>query len=265
MKAKLLIQYILQFLFPIFLFFFIILTMLFFTVFNPKYILKTFEKCDYYTKLQNTIDEEMNNYIIQSGFDESVLNNIYPKEDLKKQVRNIVYSMYRHDTYKVDTKTVETNLKQNINEYLSTNNIVVNDEESISKFIEKMAEVYEENIHILKSITMLDKLLYFGKISCLIGSITLFVIVILLYIILKKIYKVNCLSTTLFTNAILLFMTCMYFYNRLDINHINLLSASFSSFIMILLKNMLIYLLELSLITIMLGMTTVVIENNKKE
>ena len=67
------------------------------TVLRPNYIINNLEKINYYDKVYNSINEEMQNYLIQSGLTSEVLSNIYTKEDIKNSLNNAIYTfIYIH-------------------------------------------------------------------------------------------------------------------------------------------------------------------------
>lgn len=66
------------------------------TVLRPNYIINNLEKINYYDKVYNSINEEMQNYLIQSGLTNDVLTDIYTKEDIKNSLNNSIYTFYNN-------------------------------------------------------------------------------------------------------------------------------------------------------------------------
>ena len=58
----------------------IILSIVNAVVFSKSNVKKQMQKVDYYTEINNIIKESANNYIMQSGFDESIMDNVISKE-----------------------------------------------------------------------------------------------------------------------------------------------------------------------------------------
>lgn len=88
------------------------------TILKPDYIIDNLEKINYYDKVYNSINEEMQNYLIQSGLTNEVLTDIYTREDIRTSLNNAIYAFYDNKEVSVDTNSVKTNLENNINNYL---------------------------------------------------------------------------------------------------------------------------------------------------
>ena len=122
------------------------------TVLRPNYIINNLEKINYYDKVYNSINEEMQNYLIQSGLTSEVLSNIYTKEDIKNSLNNAIYTFYNNKKVSVDTNNVKTNLEDNINNYLIKHNIVITEKEGLDLFVKQMEEIYTNEIMISSKI-----------------------------------------------------------------------------------------------------------------
>ena len=72
-----LLYYLFQFIMAMTTLGFILLFLLKVTVLSPNYVIKKFEKNNYYTELNKDIKNEMSYYIGQSGFEEEILDNLY--------------------------------------------------------------------------------------------------------------------------------------------------------------------------------------------
>ena len=57
-----------------------------YTLFNESYMKQELEKQNYDTKVYEEIKTQMNHYLIQSGLDESVFDNIVTKEKVKEDI-----------------------------------------------------------------------------------------------------------------------------------------------------------------------------------
>lgn len=64
----------------------IILSIVNAVVFSKSNVKKQMQKVDYYTEINNIIKESANNYIMQSGFDESIMDNVISKEKIKQSM-----------------------------------------------------------------------------------------------------------------------------------------------------------------------------------
>ena len=87
----------------------------------PNIGIQMFQQFDYlvrkYTK------KEMNNYIIQSGLPKEVLEDIYTKDEIKKELDKYIKALYQGRAEKINTKNIEEKLSKNIDNYFNENNI----------------------------------------------------------------------------------------------------------------------------------------------
>ena len=67
-----------------------------YTLFNESYMKQELEKQNYDTKVYEEIKTQMNHYLIQSGLDESVFDNIVTKEKVKEDIDNNLTSLYEN-------------------------------------------------------------------------------------------------------------------------------------------------------------------------
>ena len=218
-RIKIIIYYLLEFILSILIFCLVSLILLKTTLYNPSYVKKQFINNNYYTNLSKSINEEMSNYIIQSGLTEDVIKNIYTEEILKETIENIIDSTYKGKKVIIDTKKIENNLKANINNYLEKNNIEVKDQESLDKFIEQILNVYKDEVSLSNSIKYAEKIISKTKHLVTFGSILCIILIILTIIIIKKITKEKILTIPLFTTSILFFFSTIYINNHIIIDN----------------------------------------------
>ena len=68
----------------------IILSIVNAVVFSKPNVKKQMQKVDYYTEINNIIKESANNYIMQSGFDESIMDNVISKEKINNDIDKVI-------------------------------------------------------------------------------------------------------------------------------------------------------------------------------
>ena len=219
-RIKIILYYLLEFILSILIFCLVSLILLKTTLYNPSYVKKQFINNNYYTNLSKSINEEMSNYIIQSGLTEDVIKNIYTEEILKETIENIIESTYKGKKVIIDTKKIENNLKANINDYLEKNNIEVKDQESLDKFIEQILNVYKDEVSLSNSIKYAEKIISKTKHLVTFGSILCIILIILTIIIIKKITKEKILTIPLFTTSLLFLFSILYINNSIIIDNI---------------------------------------------
>ncbi len=182
-------------------------------------ILKKIEKENYIENMTHSIQEEMKNYTNQSGLENEVLKDIFLEEDVRQEI----YKKIKGDNSRIQTDFLKESLRNNINKFLQQNNLSA-EEESLNRFINQIASVYEAEINLYQ---------YFGKIilglkvahkyTTILFGITLVLIIISL--LLSKDKKCN---ITLFTSSFLLGFLVIYIIREIDIKHLFILHPLFS-------------------------------------
>lgn len=220
MRIRLIFYYLSEFFLSILVLVLFLIALLESTVLRPKYVLKQLEKNDYYEILYKSISNEMSNYIIQSGLEESVLDNIYTKDMVEKEVTRMVQNFYGNGKVTVDTKKVKESLESNIASFLAKNNIEITDQEALDRFVEQMLDIYEEKIvlsqGLIKAQNLVVKLDYGLKI--LFGILVFIVLVV--GILTKWISKNRVIAIPLFTTGLLLLLGNYLLFNRIDVQNI---------------------------------------------
>lgn len=208
------------------------------TILKPDYIIDNLEKINYYDKVYNSINEEMQNYLIQSGLTSEVLTDIYTKEDIRTSLNNAIYAFYDNKEVSVDTNSVKTNLENNINNYLIKHNIVVTETEALDLFVNQMLEIYTNEIIISTKINNFS--IYLVKIVKLvdISIIVLGITTLLLLIFDHFFYKKNVATIPLASAGELLVLGNYLLFNKIDVKNILFWSDNVSSVIKTVIQDM---------------------------
>jgi len=231
MNLKILLSYVMKFVIIVLLYLLILLCLVEYKFGSETYLLNVFEGQKYYDKLYESIRDEMENYIIQSGLPSSVLDNIFTKDDIKEEVKGLVLSIYSYTTHTIDTSFVKEKLNKNIDSYLAHNNIVVTDRKSLDNFVSEIAKLYFSEINLYGSFNMFSRVLM--KINkYLVPAILIISVLLVLSILVLKYYvKEKRFSSIFFTVAMLFLGSLIFVQNKMDINHIYLFSSFFSDVI----------------------------------
>lgn len=81
----------------------IILSIVNVAVFSKSNVKKQMQKVDYYTEINDIIKESANNYIMQSGFDESIMENVISKEKISNDIDKVIDSIYEGEDVEIST------------------------------------------------------------------------------------------------------------------------------------------------------------------
>lgn len=146
--VKKIIIYIMNFFLVIFIFTLSSLLIFSNTILNKQYIKEILEKNNYYEKTYYNIQNDFENYILQSGLDKDILNNLYDMEKVNSDINMVIDAIYDGSEIKVDTTKIIQELDDRINEVLKQNNREPEKEEreEIEIFENTIAQVYYDGI-----------------------------------------------------------------------------------------------------------------------
>lgn len=124
------------------------------TILDKQYVLGALKDNNYYDKTDFDIKDTFKNYIMQSGLEESILEDLYNKEKLNSDINNVIDGIYENKEVDIDTDGIKSTLDSRINETLKENNRkpTQSDKESIQIFENTIVEVYEDGIILSKSV-----------------------------------------------------------------------------------------------------------------
>ena len=159
-KNKILIDYILCFITCIFVSTLVILFIIKNNIFTKKNILETFEKENYYVELYNKTLEDMKDYMVSSGLEEEILENIFELEDIKKDVDGYISSYFDNSNYEIQSNKVSENIQKNIDKYLVKNNIEVDNKEELKMFLVDMENIYKKRINFYNMLSSFKNTFY---------------------------------------------------------------------------------------------------------
>lgn len=219
-NKKILLYYILEFILTISIFISLLLIILKLTILNKNYLLNQLEKNNYSHELFLDINEDFNNYMMQSGFDNSVVDNLFTEDSLKKVVNKNVDNFYKGKKINVDIKEIEQKLETNINNYLESNNITATDENELKLFIREIVNIYQDRIIIHKRLGNFSTKFY--KLNKLINIILTITVIFnfALLIIIKKVFKKLTLTIPILTSIFLLILIYYLLFLKININYI---------------------------------------------
>jgi len=201
------------------------------TVLNEGYMKDVFHENDYYKKVSVAIKEDMKNYLIQSGFTEEILKELYTEEDIERELNYIIDCVYQNQKIEIDTSVMEEKLESAISEYLLTKNMEVDSSEDMDKFVDLMMDVYLEEMTFSNQLTRIQSI--FTKVSNILdkGILFLGIAFIGLFILGKVFYRKILLAIPLLAASISFVAGVIYLKNALDIKNLLLFSQDASDII----------------------------------
>ncbi len=114
--VKKIISYILIFVLIIILLAGILLTVIKNTVLNEEYLISKLEKVNYYENIHNTIKDELEDYVEQSGLENFDIGNVFSVEQIKKDVNELVRQIYHGEQIKTNEEEINQLLENKLAE-----------------------------------------------------------------------------------------------------------------------------------------------------
>ena len=258
--VKKIISFVLLFLLIISFTLSIIISILYFTIFNESYIVSVIEDNSYYSKTYNNIIEKFKDNTIQSGLDESVLEGIITEKKVEEDTKNIIKNIYENTETKVDTEITKTRLKEKIDQIIKNNNKKVTNEEqeSINIYLNTIEKIYEDGILYKQNyIEMVQSV--FSKIIkiCPIIMVVSFGITLILAIIIVIINKkesIEYYSVLFISSGILLVIPKLIEAIHINMHNILLFNLNFSKVVINVVENAVDSFMVCGIICIVLGL-----------
>lgn len=233
-----------------------------FEIINVK---KCMEDINYYGQVEIVINETINDYILQSGFDESILSDVISDEKIKEDVNSIVYAIYYKSDITIKTDDIRQKLDSNIQEYIKNNNLTLTDEnkKDIEEFEDNVTKKYEENVvptpNILKTLQNIYNQ-YLQKLGKVIGEniIVIIIIGIIIYILRKDLLGNICFSV----GVTYLFFS-LYSKFNIAIQNISIVNKAFSELFTNLCKQMMNDILKWAIVFLVLGILLIIYSSHK--
>lgn len=243
----------------------IILAMINNVIFSKSNVKKHMNKVDYYTEISNIIKDSANNYIMQSGFDESIMDSVIPKEKINNDIDKVIDAIYEGKEIDISTEEIRANLDENVQQYIQQNNYKVDAQtrKDIAKFEDKIESIYENSITYSKN--AVKQVVSYFKMAKRITRLALITVLILLIILAFITYKINKASfgiSLLATGIICIFIKC-YSGLKIAVNNILMVNKTFSNLMINLINQVVQYIFISGIILTVLGIFFIIIFERK--
>ena len=243
----------------------IILSIVNAVVFSKSNVKKQMQKVDYYTEINNIIKESANNYIMQSGFDESIMDNVIPKEKISNDIDKVIDAIYEGEEVEISTDEIKTSLDKNVQQYIAQNNYKVDaqTQKDIEKFEDKIESIYANSITYSKS-TIKKVVKYFKmvkrmtRVALIASSILLIIFAIITYKTNRATFGISLLAT----GIICVFIKC-YSSINIAVNNILMVNKTFSNLMINIINQVIQYVFIGGIILAVLGIALIIIFERK--
>ena len=243
----------------------IILSIVNAVVFSKPNVKKQMQKVDYYTEINNIIKESANNYIMQSGFDESIMDNVISKEKINNDIDKVINAIYEGEEVEISTDEIKNSLDKNVQQYIAQNNYKVDaqTQKDIEKFEDKIESIYANSITYSKS--SIKKVVKYFKMVKRMTRVALIASSILLIIFAIITYKTNRATfgiSLLATGIICIFIKC-YSSINIAVNNILMVNKTFSNLMINIINQVIQYVFIGGIILAVLGIALIIIFERK--
>ncbi len=235
--VKNIVNYVLSTLIAICIIIFLIIQLASSSILSKKYILSKLDEIDYYGKIQKDVQSNFENYIHQSGLDETVLENIVSKEKVKKDTQLMISSIYDGIEETIDIQEIKDKLNKNIEEFLGNKQTTNEQKEAINTLVEKICSEYTSTLSHYKFENKINE--YYTKVKKYIeivekaSLVVIAVITILLLLLnMKKLYKAfSVFGTSLTIAGFFMTIVNLFINSKIKIETILLLNEAISNII----------------------------------
>lgn len=244
------------------------------TILSKDYILESFEKTGYYTKIKQEVQSSFENYIAQSGFEEDVMQNIVSDEKIKNDTKIIITNIYNGTNTTIDTTEIEENLRNNIEKSLSNSKLNITQKNAITQYVETICNQYKETMshtkyetNINNAINKVNKYIEIAKKVALIATVIL-VIVILIFNCKNIIRGISQIGISMTSSGLLYIIANLFIHSKIKIDNLLILNNTISEVIREIATNILDIIMKYGIILLISGIVIIVITNvinNKKD
>ena len=139
------LSYILSLLIAIFLSILVVLTVTRFTVMSPSFLISKMDGADFYKQSVVSLNEEIQQETQSTGFPIEMFENYVDEDTAKTAMEKYINNAFDGGETTINTTEFETKLTQDIDNYLTTNNIIINSEsqEAISVLKSNLIDLYK--------------------------------------------------------------------------------------------------------------------------
>lgn len=232
------------------------------TILDKNYIISKLEETNFYEEVYKLVESNFENYIYQSGLDETALNDICSKEKVEQDINIMLSNIYEGTNKKIDTTPIKDNLNKNIDDLKVKNS---RNSEAIDQFIKHICEEYEntlihteyENkIHNTynKAVNILDKVRTATIVVICIGAVLILITSI------KQISKfVQAIGVSLLSSSVFEIIACNIVTSKVDIAGIKIFNDAFSKTIVTIMQEIINKVQTLGIITLVVAIVLIII------
>lgn len=205
------------------------------TLLSKDYIISEFEENGYYSNIYNDVQNSFSKYIMQSGLEESIIQDIVTENKVKDDTNIIISNIYDGNDEEIEVESIEQKLNENIQNSLNDKNLTEESKASIQQFTNLISNDYiltimhtnyesKINDYIVKSNSIIEKIFKLGKYIIIISIVFMFLVNI-------KSFNRNISMLGISLSLLgFIFIYVQYLINKnIDIDRIYILNQAFSN------------------------------------
>lgn len=232
------------------------------TILDKNYIIGKLEETNFYEEVYNLVESNFENYIYQSGLEETALDNICSKEKVKQDINIMLSNIYEGTNEKIDTSEIKDNLNKNIDSLNVRNR---QNSTAIEQFVNHICEEYESTLIHTEYESKINSV--YGKITNMLDKvrtatiIAITVDIILLVIInIKQISKfVQAIGVALLSSSLFEIIAYNIIVTKVDVAGIKIFNDAFSKTIVTIIQEILNKVQTLGIISLIVAIVLVII------
>ena len=231
---------ILSFILVLFLIIYLCLGILRNNILNKEYLLLKMEETEFYLQVSREVQNGFENYIYQSGLPEDTIKNLFTEEMIKQDVNSIIDCLYEGTEINLSDDLLRENLNTRIQEYISSQEKLINNEgkKSIEKFEDLFVEEYKNNVSVSDSLfkeghIILEKINFINEKIYNIPLIAIIIIIIIIILLNIKnlLLAINFIAISFLSLGVLIKIAVNLVFSSINIDNLLLLSSSLSNLI----------------------------------
>ena len=265
--AKTIIKYIVTIILAIAMIAYFFISLVSSTILSEQYILSKLDETDYYNKIYEYVKSNFENYIYQSGLEETVLEDVVSKEKIRKDTGIIISNLYDGLNQKIDTQEIRDNLNKNIKETLEDQDMTVTQQNAIDTFIDHICNEYTDTMSHFSFEQQVNqayqKVIKYMDLSKKVLLITIGLDILLLLVLnLRRIYKfVSLVGVSLTTTGAFLTIVNLFVNIKIKIQTITILNDAVSDTLRNVLTSMLNMVMKNEYILLISGVLLIIVSN----
>ena len=265
--AKTIIKYIITIILAIAMIAYFFISLVSSTILSEQYILSKLDETDYYNKIYEYVKSNFENYIYQSGLEETVLEDVVSKEKIRKDTGIIISNLYDGLNQKIDTQEIRDNLNKNIKETLEDQDMTVTQQNALDTFIDHICNEYTDTMSHFSFEQQVNqayqKVIKYMDLSKKVLLITIGLDILLLLVLnLRRIYKfVSLVGVSLTTTGAFLTIVNLFVNIKIKIQTITILNDAVSDTLRNVLTSMLNMVMKNEYILLISGVLLIIVSN----